>query len=371
MSGSSKPSMTRATSLFLDVLRLAAALVVFFAHTTNYWNPAMMGPMQVWAHDAVIVFFVLSGYVIAHTTRDGARDARQYTVARLSRLYSVVAPALVLTCFLWLAGRGLEAEFYAGYERAYPWVRFAASSVFLNEVWMLELSPPTNTPFWSLGYEAWYYLFFGVALYVKSKRARWGWLIVGALLAGPNVLMLLPVWLVGVAAYNWRDRGSLLRGWAMSGLVGAVAATWAVLRYLPDWPGTAGEHPWYFAGAAVSDLIGGLGWAAIIWFFNRAFVGVNVITVVYRPVRWLAGHTFSLYLYHAPLVILASAMFPPFTVKGAEWVPIMVILIVVYIMGAVTESQRHRWEALFGWIWDRLIKRGSSISQPVDQPLTG
>ena len=73
--------------------------------------------------------------------------------------------------------------------------------------------------------------------------------------------------------------------------------------------------------------------------------------------RWLAGHTFSLYLYHAPLVVLVSALFPPFSVRGSEWVPIAGILSAVMVMGAVTESQRGRWERLFGWIWDRLFCR--------------
>jgi peptidoglycan/LPS O-acetylase OafA/YrhL len=261
--------MTRATSLFLDVLRLGAALVVFFAHTTNYWNPAMMGPMQVWAHDAVIVFFVLSGYVIAHTTRDSSRDARQYTVARLSRLYSVVVPALMLTALFWVVGRGLEPEVYAGYERAHPWLRFAASAVFMNEVWFLEVSPPTNTPFWSLGYEAWYYVFFGIVVFVRSRRMKWLAVAAGALVAGPNVLMLLPVWLLGVAAYVWRDLGRASRPVALAGFILAAVGTVLLLRYLPDWPEKPGAHPWYFAGAAISDAINGLGWGAMIWFWRR------------------------------------------------------------------------------------------------------
>jgi peptidoglycan/LPS O-acetylase OafA/YrhL len=349
--------MTRATSLFLDVLRLGAALVVFFAHTTNYWNPAMLGPMQVWAHDAVIVFFVLSGYVIAHTTRDGGRDARQYTVARLSRLYSVVVPALALTAVCWIVGRGMEPEVYANYERAYPWLRFAASAVFMNAVWFMELSPPANTPFWSLGYEAWYYVFFGVFLFVRSARWRWGLLVAGALVVGPNVLMLLPVWLIGVAAYAWRDRWRIPRAVAMIGFLAACAATVWLLRSLPDWPEKPGAHPWFFSGAAISDAIHGLGWAAIIWFFNQAFVGVGVVGWIYRPVRWMAGHTFSLYLYHAPLVILATALTPPFMVVGMEWVPLVAILGFVMIAGAITEAQRPHWQRLFGWIWDRSVPR--------------
>jgi peptidoglycan/LPS O-acetylase OafA/YrhL len=349
--------MTRATSLFLDVLRLGAALVVFFAHTTNYWNPAMLGPMQVWAHDAVIVFFVLSGYVIAHTTRDGARDARQYTVARLSRLYSVVVPALALTAVCWVVGRGLEPEVYAGYERAYPWIRFAASAVFMNAVWFLEISPPTNTPFWSLGYEAWYYVFFGVFVFVRSPKMKWLVLAAGALIAGPNVLMLLPVWLIGVAAYRWRDAGRISRPVALAGCALATVGAVLLLRSLPDWPETPGAHPWYFSGAALSDAIHGLGWAAIIWFFNRAFAGAGVPEWIHRPVRWLAGHTFSLYLYHAPLVILATALVPPFMVVGMEWAPIVAILGFVMVAGAITEGQRPLWQRLFGWLWDRLPAR--------------
>ena len=346
--------MPRATSFFLDVLRLVAAVLVFLAHTTEYWNPSMAWTMQFWAHDAVIVFFVLSGYVIAHTTRNGTRDARQYTVARLSRLYSVVLPALLLTLVLWVVGRELEPEAYAQHERALPWARFAATSVFMNEAWMFEVSPPTNTPFWSLGYEAWYYVFFGLALFIRSPRWKWAALGVSALIVGPNVLMLLPVWLIGVAAYFWKDRGDVGVPAAMAGLVVSCVVTALILLYLPDWPETHGSAPWYFAGAAISDFIGGVGWAAIIWFFNRAFATVGVAESVYRSVRWMAGHTFSLYLYHAPLVVFVSALFPPFMVRGAEWIPLAAILGIVVVLGAVTEGQRHRWQRLFGWGWDRL-----------------
>jgi Predicted acyltransferases len=349
--------MTRATSLFLDVLRLSAALVVFAAHTAHYWNPDMLWAMQAWAHDAVVVFFVLSGYVIAYTTEKGERDARGYVVARLSRLYSVVAPALVLTAVLWLAGRGLDPDLYANHERAYPWLRFAASGAFLNSVWMMELSPPANTPFWSLGYEAWYYLFFGLALFIRRSAMKWTVLVLAALLAGPNILMLLPVWLIGAAAYRWREMGKLPRGAAWSGFIVAAVSTFWLLRSLPDWPTKVGDAPWYFAGAAISDLISSLGWAAMIWFFNRASGALQIPNVVYRPVRWLAGHTFSLYLYHAPLVLFVSAVLPPIFVRGLEGAVLAGLLVVIGILGAVTEGLRGGWKKLFSFAWDRVARR--------------
>ena len=48
------------------------------------------------AHTAVIVFFVLSGFVISWAAeRDGT--AREYILNRASRIYSVALPALALT----------------------------------------------------------------------------------------------------------------------------------------------------------------------------------------------------------------------------------------------------------------------------------
>lgn len=355
--------MTRATSFFLDGLRLAAALTVCAAHTANYWNPALVWPMQAWAHDAVIVFFVLSGYVIAHTTHEGARDLRAYAVARLSRLYSVVGPALALTGVLWVVGRELDPLLYAHYERAFSAVRFAATGLFLNAAWTLELSPPTNTPFWSLSYEFWYYVFFGVAVFVRSLRWRLLGLGAVAILVGPAILLLLPVWLTGVAAYVWRDRWHLPRSLAASGMVAALGVTGWMLFRLPDWPEQPGSPPWYFSGAAGSDLLLGLGWAAVIWFFNRLSVGVRVTDVFYRPMRWMAGHTFSLYLYHAPLAIFATALVPPILVRsGAATAALLGVLFAVIMgLGVLTEGQRPRWQRLFGWLWDKFFLRRRGV----------
>jgi peptidoglycan/LPS O-acetylase OafA/YrhL len=350
--------VSRGTSTFLDFLRLAAAFTVFFAHTSHFWNPAMLGPMQVAAHDAVIVFFVLSGYVIAFTTREGRRDPREYTLARLSRLCSVTIPALVLTFLLWKAGRELgDPAIYVHYERAHWELRYALTATFMNEIWFLDAYPPTNTPFWSLGYEFWYYVLFGVVLFVRAGRARVVALVVCAALAGPKVLLLLPVWLVGVAAYVWRDRWTLPPAASATGFIVSLAGTSAALRWLPEWPSSAGGHPWYFSGAAATDLICGCGWALTIWFFNQLARGWTVPNVVYRVVRWSANHTFSLYLYHAPLVIFATAMVPLVHLdRVAAVVVISTILLVVFALGAATESQRHRWRALFAWFWDRFFR---------------
>src|ERR1700761_1583770 len=98
MSASNSLPLTREASLYLDVVRIAAALLVFLAHFAEPWASGKLfwqiGPFN---GDAVIVFFVLSGFVIAHATTQNERSAAVYFVNRASRMYSVAVPAIVLT----------------------------------------------------------------------------------------------------------------------------------------------------------------------------------------------------------------------------------------------------------------------------------
>ncbi len=92
------PSLAPATSFFLDALRVLAAFSVFFTHVAQLWYPRNYTPFEDrFGARSVIIFFVLSGYVISYATFRREREPRAYVVARLSRLYSVAAPAIVLT----------------------------------------------------------------------------------------------------------------------------------------------------------------------------------------------------------------------------------------------------------------------------------
>lgn len=335
--------MTPATSVFLDVLRLAAALTVFLAHTATYWNPALVGPMQHVAHQAVVVFFVLSGYVVAHATRRTG-DAATFAAARLSRLYSVVVPALLLTAACWPLGRELDPALYAAYAKDGAALRYVASGLFLNETWFLNAYPPSNTPFWSLGYEGWYYVLAGVVAYVGSWRWKILLLALCGVLAGPKVLLLLPVWLAGVAAFLARGRMRMPRTVSAVGLVLCSGAAWYCMSNLPDIPAPLGAEPWFFSGRSGSDALIGLILGLMIWFFDHAFATLPVHSSVLAVIRNCASHTFSLYLYHAPLVILSVALVPPLGMSLQESLLVMgAILLVIVILGAITEGMRDLW----------------------------
>ena len=63
--------MNRGTSIYLDLVRLSAAIVVVITHLA--YPELSGGTLQPWrlgGNDATMVFFILSGYVIAHVREE-------------------------------------------------------------------------------------------------------------------------------------------------------------------------------------------------------------------------------------------------------------------------------------------------------------
>ena len=64
--------MTNALSLYLDALRFGAAFIVFLSHFGRV-SGGLFWQMQPYGRTAVLVFFVLSGFVIAWVTETKER----------------------------------------------------------------------------------------------------------------------------------------------------------------------------------------------------------------------------------------------------------------------------------------------------------
>ena len=358
--------MPKATSVFLDVLRICAALTVFVGHCAQFWSEEWFSIMKHVGHDAVVVFFVLSGYVIAHSTLSKKRDAKTYALARLSRLYSVVLPALALTVGLMVLGTALNPDFYSGINRPHDGLRVILSGLFLQELWTISSSPPTNLPLWSLGYEFWYYAIFGAAVFVRP----WGWKIVAvtalSLVVGYKVLVLLPIWLLGVLLYLTGRKVTLDRSLAQVGFVMATAAFFWVSARLPDFPVQHGFYPWFYSGAFITDFVTGMLLTAAIWCFDQGFGQVSVAAQVERGVRWVADHTFSLYLYHFPLIVFATAVVPFDKQNVGQCVAVGAgILAVILALSSITEAKRRAWHQGFAWLWSALENRFSRKLPPL------
>ncbi len=155
------------------------------------------------ASGAVGVFFVLSGFVIRYATTYRATSLAEYIVDRVSRLFSVMLPALLFTVVADLTIRHLNPQ--PPVQAGNYLLRVAATISFTSQIWSLDLTPYLNMPFWSLSFEAFYYGIYGFAFYLRGWRRAVA-VCAGCLLAGPSILFMAPIWFFGCFlqdAYQW------------------------------------------------------------------------------------------------------------------------------------------------------------------------
>jgi peptidoglycan/LPS O-acetylase OafA/YrhL len=346
--------MNKATSVYLDAVRLLAACLVFVVHVINerlagklpvVWRLADLGD------DAVMVFFVLSGFVIAYVVDTKERTLEAYAVSRAARLYSVALPALILTAVCDSIGTRLSPALYNGwwYQADQPLWRAFANLFFINELWFSSVRPFSNGPFWSLGFEVWYYAIFAAFTYCTG-RARWGWTALMCLIAGPKILLLLPVWIYGALAYRASKRAAIgpRRGLALA--AAAALGYWTFrteggYEALTAWT----EHqlsPEMFSALSWSQdflACNVMGALAALHFLGAArfLSALSANERMARAVAHLASFTFGMYLFHYPLIQCLGAVADFYSLgPRAAFITIGALLGVIGLC-TVTERRKH------------------------------
>jgi peptidoglycan/LPS O-acetylase OafA/YrhL len=315
------PASSENHDVYLDWLRGLAALSVFLTHVRSgffvKWSdldPSSHGPVNYLlflltrlGRESVIIFFVLSGYLVGghalSAFRRGRYSLTAYLAARIARLYAVVIPALLLTGVL---------DFLNG---EWDRTRDGVQLLLVNLLFLQGIFGGTygsNAPFWSLSYEWWFYILFGFSLVVIARSSTRTAALGTAVLAGsvcmlalkcPQILLMLPLWLGGV-------------------LVSSVPA--------PRYPKLI-TIPLSFAGLCAALMMSNTRWD---WQGDFT-VAVAVALFLYflrtldRPksARFSVGHklaafSFSLYALHYPLNKLVLSMFIRERVRHAgawEW----------------------------------------------------
>jgi peptidoglycan/LPS O-acetylase OafA/YrhL len=181
--------------------------------------------------------------------------------------------------------------------------RYLASLLMLTNYWTLphEMTAGTNGPFWSLSYEMTYYVLFG--LFLLPAR-RWAWIaaIGVGLLAGPYILGLFPLWLLGVAVYRRPHLISISTPAAAFLFVLSVALLFKIGWYNGAWPPERGQ-PWHL------DYAEGVLFAVNILAVRRLSGFLEAILGPFSSaIRWLGMLTFAIYLCHRPLLQFFSAL---------------------------------------------------------------
>jgi peptidoglycan/LPS O-acetylase OafA/YrhL len=356
------PRLDHAFSLYLDLVRTFAAVAVVVAHFSyfNILNARQIAVIPDFGREAVIAFFVLSGFVIAYSAATKNPTLADYAAARCARLYSVVLPVLLLAFVLSGLAAGLAgAHIDYDYELRKPWAYIPFHLLFMGDLWSFSERPPWLIPYWSLDYEAWYYVLFGAAWYLQGRRR---WLALAALLAlvGPRLWLLLPVWLSGVALYRWQQAHvlPLAAARALWALTAAAIAAWGWLDpepYLRDVANGAWPFPFIRMGSAdrvLADYAVGL--MVLLNFAGARHARFALLERAAPAIRRLSAHTFTLYLSHGVVIGLWETVFPVQRGRFADIFDIALAIVLVTVMlQPLTETlQRVLWRSftsLFAW----------------------
>lgn len=175
----------------IQFLRAFAAIVVVMHHFTGHYQ-AMGGRIKafeqvgLWGFAGVDVFFVISGFIMGHTTLHKARtwaNARTFLWHRLARIYLGYWPFLALYA-LWMLAvapqRLLEMDLLG--------------SVLLTQVDMMKLLLPIS---WSLSFELYFYFLFALLFAMPIKVAR----IAIHLVLAVMILRISTIWIASGALH--------------------------------------------------------------------------------------------------------------------------------------------------------------------------
>jgi peptidoglycan/LPS O-acetylase OafA/YrhL len=370
--------MTRGFSNYLNLLRLLAALQVVIAHLTK---PAAvgLGPNSwfKWEHEAVIVFFVLSGLVIHHSALKRDLDLNSFLASRFSRVYPVALCCLVLTILFDAVTLTLAPHVYGGeFGQAslqVPIMSFVLSVLMLNESWA-SFRFFSNAPYWSLCFEFWYYILFAILFYCTG-RAR---LICGslaALIMGPRILILFPVWLAGAFAYSetYSSRWPKWIIWVAAGQVLVVFGMYVAfdLRDVVHGmlaPSLRVKLVWsqYF----ITDMVLGASFAVhIVAMKQLDMLLLRLLSKGQTLIKFGADRSFTLYLMHIPLMFMLAALSERLLGGPSPWLIGLGTIIIPMLCAPIIEDQRHIWRPVIRRALDRFEPRGRSTLRPVSNAL--
>ncbi len=350
-------------SVRLDLIRWLAAFLVCISHVRSLcivdygaesgWATRAFYFIHGFGHSAVMVFFVLSGYLIGgevlKALRNGTFDPRSYFTKRAARLYTPYLPALVLLAGIdWLGFRHFNVEglYTNGKELVMVFYDISERLTFEtgagNFLFLQTLKVPTlgsNTPLWSLTCEAWYYLLFPLAAIVCfSPLTRVTRLVCALMLlfagwfVGGEILIYFGVWLSG-ACIHFLNRSVFRTVWPSVAII-LTAATCLRLHST----GTVSVWVWNFVIAAGTALL-----------INTLSHTPGNVPAGARAHRALSGFSYSLYLCHWPLALFLMAVLYQKTGHGIQ-MPLSAFSLSIYT-GLVLCIYGFSWG--FAWLTER------------------
>ena len=289
-------------------------------------------------HEAVLTFFVLSGFVLALPFLGSpltGRSVLAYYARRVVRLYLPVWASLVVAFVLAQLVARHPGPTWLGSHHAPTWGDLWHDAILLFGTSNL------NSPLWSLTWEVWFSLLMPLMfLAIRVTRAhRWWWAAIPVLMllsaaarfpvvrhALPaawltaDLLQYLPIFAFGMLlAFNRRG---------ITAVAGRIRVWWPIVAaalLLTVSPTVIARNGWGLAQAA-AYLLSLCGVTAVV---ALAFASPVRRALETKPIQWAGKRSFSISLIHEPILVTVALLVGA---DGWPWlllVPVVVPLILV------------------------------------------
>ncbi len=320
----------------LEAIRGLAALYVATSHIFHNGTLVLR-----FGQEAVIVFFLLSGFVIEYSHHHGRdKSFKVYFIKRFTRIYSVFIPMLVL-CILLAQSDVSSMDF---------WKVLGGNLLMLQDFDAGKPNVIVPTLFasalWSLHYEWWFYmLFYPIYTYIRKSRQAVvvsGIAIISALIylrfpeVVPRLAMYFLIWWLGVElARSYMKNGVVkLRDIAVP-LVSTIVVLLILIVKIQDFRQAGaslrfGLHPVLEARhffAAILTVFIALLWQKARWF------GMNLL----KPGVLIAPISYSLYISYEPLFVNADYL----GFIGSRWIEYALYLLILIAFCWATELKLY------------------------------
>ncbi|MBB3462374.1 acyltransferase family protein [Rhizobium sp. BK377] len=341
-------------SIYLDLLRLGAAIVVFLSHAHVFLLPSIkIGPLG-WGREAVAVFFVLSGFVISYVGQVSEKDWRAYLVARVARIMPVALLAIAVIFVADSIGMHANAFYYdfinTGFFTPVSVEAALAYVTFTNQLWFAHAVFGSGEPYWSLGFEVQYYLFFGLFAF-SPRRAKVPLLFLWAAAAGPKILMYMPLWLMGWLTMKCVIERPPFRRTISIAMITASLLLFFSLKFFADRAATNMYETWSLTQEAINFVYFNLiGVAVVLHLIGTASLlsqAPALFTKTGPVIKWLAGGSFTLYLVHQPLILMFASFLHPVEEHIAMAAALLVVcFILCFLLAEVAERRKKFFASL-------------------------